>query len=115
MGGYESRSRIDFCNRFDGRLIRVDHAQDNRQAGIGRGTGVAGRGGHTMPMPAPGGYQQPGTQARNPNATGPGRGAAYPQYGQYNPQYQQPGGSYGGEGQPQGGSNPYSQQGPYRQ
>ncbi|OAP63547.1 hypothetical protein AYL99_02774 [Fonsecaea erecta] len=99
---------------FDGRLIRVDHAQDNRPGAPGRGGGFAGRGGYTMPM-APGGYQQPGTQPRNPNPLGPGRGAAYPaQYGQYNPQYQHPGGPYGG-GQQQGGSNPYGQQGPHRQ
>ncbi|ETI25864.1 hypothetical protein G647_02641 [Cladophialophora carrionii CBS 160.54] len=101
---------------FDGRLIRVDHAQDNRQGGTGRGGGFGGRGGYTMPMTASGGYQQPGSQARNPSATGPGRGAAYPApYGQYNAQYQQPGGPQGGGGQPQGGSNPYGQQGPYRQ
>lgn len=110
----------DHSNRFDGRIIRVDHAQDNRQGGPGRGSGYAGRGGHTMPMNTAGAYGQPGSQARNPNAMGFSRGAAYsPQYGQYNPQYQQPGAPYGGGGQPQGGNDSYGhgqgQQGPYRQ
>jgi len=100
---------------FDGRLIRVDHAQDNRSGGSGRGGGQAGRGGYTMPTGMQGGYQYPSQQAQNPNATGSGRSGAQPsQYGQYNQQYQQPGGPYGG-GQPQGGNNPYSQQGPYGQ
>jgi len=101
---------------FDGRIIRVDHAQDNRQGGAGRGGGFAGRGGYTMPATTAGGYAQPGTQARNPNTIGYGRGASYPpQYGQYNPQYQQPGGPYAGGQPPQGGNDPYGQQGPYRQ
>ncbi|KAJ9615713.1 hypothetical protein H2200_001790 [Cladophialophora chaetospira] len=98
---------------FDGRLIRVDHAQDNRQGGVGRGGSFAGRGGYTMPMTTSGGYQQPGNQARSPNAAGSGRGTGYPaQYGQYSAQYQQPGGTYGGGSQAQGGSNQYSPQGP---
>jgi len=109
---------------FDGRIIRVDHAQDNRQGGSARGSGFAGRGGYTTPMNTAGGYGQSGAQARNPNTVGFGRGAEYPpQYGQYNPQYQQPGAPYGGGGQPQGGGDPYGQghgqgqgqQGPYRQ
>lgn len=98
---------------FDGRLIRVDHAQDNRQGGSGRGGGFPGRGGHTV-AGGGGGYPQPGSQARTANNMGYGRGGPYPpQYGQYNPQYQ-PGGPYGG-GQSQGGGDPYGQQGPYRQ
>ncbi|KIX01723.1 uncharacterized protein Z518_09449 [Rhinocladiella mackenziei CBS 650.93] len=102
---------------FDGRLIRVDHAQDNRPGGTGRGGGFAGRGGYTMPMTGAGSYPQPGAQGRPANTMGFGRGGGTypPQYGPYNPQYQQqPGGPYSGS-QPQGGSDPYGPQGPYRQ
>ncbi|EXJ88310.1 hypothetical protein A1O1_05240 [Capronia coronata CBS 617.96] len=100
---------------FDGRLIRVDHAQDNRPGGGGRGGGFGGRGGYTMPAATQGGYAQPGTQMRDPATMGYGRGVAYaPSWGQYNGQYQQQGGPYGGN-QPQGGNDPYGPQGPYRQ
>ncbi|KAI1618448.1 nucleolin [Exophiala viscosa] len=101
---------------FDGRLIRVDHAQDNRPGGgSARGGGYQARGGHTMPNTGMGGYPQMNTQSRNPNASGYGRGGSYPsQYGQYNPPYQQPGGPYGG-GQSRGPNDGYDNQGPYRQ
>ncbi|EXJ78365.1 hypothetical protein A1O3_09526 [Capronia epimyces CBS 606.96] len=100
---------------FDGRLIRVDHAQDNRTGGGGRGGGFVGRGGYTVPMATQGGYTQPGTQARDPNTLGYGRGVTYaPSWGQYNAQYQPQGGPYAG-GQSQGGNDPYGPQGPYRQ
>ncbi|KAJ9616163.1 uncharacterized protein PV06_00791 [Exophiala oligosperma] len=100
---------------FDGRLIRVDHAQDNRSGGQGRGGGFSGRAGYTSSQGMAGGYGQMGGQTRNSNSTSYGRGAAFnPQYQQYDPRYQNPGGPYGG-GQSQGPNDPYGSGGSYRQ
>jgi len=99
---------------FDGRPIRVDHAQDSRPSNPPRGGGFAARGGgHTNVMPGAGGYQPGGGQARNPNTTGYGRGA-FPQYQAYNPQQQRPGAPYGG-GQPQGDRDGRGEEGPHRE
>ncbi|KAL2432166.1 hypothetical protein ABEF95_000258 [Exophiala dermatitidis] len=112
--------------QFDGRLIRVDHAQDSRPGGGGRGGSFAGRGGYPVSMGTQGAYPQPGSQARDPNTGGYGRGGPYASsWGQYNPQYQPQGGASGGQqGAPQGGqygqnqpsgsNDPYGSQGPYR-
>jgi len=99
---------------FDGRLIRVDHAQDSRSSNPTRGGGFAPRGGHTVSMPGAGGYPQGGGPTRDPNMMGYGRGGGYPQYQQYNPQYQPPGGPYGG-GQYQGPNDGRGDRGPDRQ
>ncbi|KAK5208736.1 hypothetical protein LTS03_002211 [Exophiala xenobiotica] len=119
---FETKEEADLAlekmnnTEFDGRLIRVDHAQDNKAGGSGRGGGFPGRGGYTPSPVAPGAYSQMGAPARNPNPMPYGRGATYaPQYGQYDPRYQQPGGpgQYGG-GQSQGPNDPYGPEGPYR-
>ncbi|KIV90462.1 hypothetical protein PV10_07768 [Exophiala mesophila] len=99
--------------QFDGRLIRVDHAQDNNRNTAGtRGSTFVGRGGIISHQGPTVGYMPSTPPGRNPPPYPHGRTtASAPTYRQPYTQQPQPGPQYGG-GQSRGPGHPHDQQEP---
>jgi len=92
---------------FDGRTIRVDHAQDRAANTRGPGPGFGGRGGYNQSYGGSGG--------QGGGSYGQGSGGGYGQQGSYGGGYSGGGGGQGGGSfAPGGGGGGYGQQQQYQ-